>query len=124
MYFVNLTFANVLKQNSLSSCAKKQDDFNQLKRAKLEKIDLFTHKCKFCNKIFSTETEANIHVRRSKCRPKEYRKRGPIKNCHCDDCNKTFSSREAYYSHYRRVHSVAETYECPYCSKVFKYRKG
>ena len=54
------------KRGAFNIC-KEQEDFCQIRSAKLKKINFSEEMCRICSKIFSSQTEANKHVRRSSC---------------------------------------------------------
>ena len=99
---------------------KKQADFDQLKRLKLDKIDLMTERCKNCHEVFTSETLANIHVRQNSCLRTISRKRGPMKNVNCEICSETFPSRLEYTQHNLKYHTD-KTYECIDCFQGNEY---
>ena len=103
------------------STEKNNNDFEMLRNAKLIKIDLFTEKCRVCEQIFSSETLANKHVRKSSCFKVNTKNKQPMKDVFCESCSESFSSRRKLKEH-DFLHHTSKKYECTECNKSFKRR--
>ena len=70
-------------------------------------------KCFDCSKIFETAGEIEKHIALGGCKENK-----------CNDCGKTFNVRHNLLQHIREVHEVTETFECPFCNKIFNQKRG
>ena len=100
---------------------KNQADFMQLRNAKIEKIDLFTERCKECQEVFTSVTKADKHVRRISCKSEEGDRHGPLKTTVCDICNLKFATRRKFLNHNLQQHKDKDI-ECVDCHVFFKRR--
>ena len=100
-----------------------QSEFELLRLEKMDKVNLFEEQCKSCLKIFTSETEVNIHLKRGKCFKKSVSKKGPVKNVLCTDCNRTFATRKKYIYHCESQH-YGKDYECHMCGESFNVKRS
>ena len=103
------------------SIEKNNDDFEQMRNSKLIKIDLFSEKCRVCKKVFTSETLANKHVKRSSCHKVKTKTKQPSKNVYCELCSESFTTRRKFKEHNYKNHTP-KIYECTDCNKSFKRR--
>ena len=106
------------------SMETEQSDFEQLRKIKLEKINLNTERCKDCKALFTSVTLADKHVRRSTCHVTKFKSTGPQKNVFCEICNEDFATRREYSLHYEQ-HNPNDTFVCPEpdCGIGFKRKR-
>ena len=100
-----------------------QTDFELLRSEQMEKVNAFEEQCKSCLKIFSSETEINIHLKRGKCFKKGVNKKGSVKNVTCTDCNRTFATRKKYINHCES-HHYGKDHECHICGESFNVKRS
>ena len=104
------------------SMEKEQINYDQIKRTKMVKIDMFSEKCKLCQKVFTSVTEIDIHVRRQSCEKIDSEKKKQTQVTSCNECNQEFESCDKFRMHYELEH-LEKSWECPHCSKWFKRKR-
>ncbi len=98
-------------------CGKKFTSQNGLTRhIKTVHTQERTYKCNYCDELFYTASERNVHENRW------HNEEGRKYNCRLEGCNESFYSSSDRNRHERTVHSDERNYKCDHdgCTSCFK----
>ena len=79
--------------------------------------------CVKCKKVFTSKTEANIHIGRENCDLSPTKNKCLKKRARCKLCKISFESKQKLISHRHKFY-FKKSHKCPHCDKSFKKRSN